>query len=409
MYTKRRSLIRLTLLVAVASIITGASIRLQADSGTCGGQTIALPFTDVAGSIFFCNIAEAYFIGLTNGTDATHYSPSAPVPRDQMAAFITRTQDSALKRGSRRAALNMWAKPDFAAGGFTDVGGDPSGVESDGEDLWVANFSDDTVSRVRASDGRVIETWTGATGAAGVLVARGRIFVTGYTNPGALYRIDPKQSAGAVDIVSNNLGEDAVGITTDGDFIWTANSPALFSSSGSVSKVNPVTGNVTTFTAGITNPRGILYDGSSIWVTDSGEGKLQKLNSDGTVALSIRIAFGLGAPIFDGTNIWVPVANGSDLVTVVRVKDSGGNPLAAPFVLATLTGNGLAGPHTAAFDGQRILVTNFEGDSVSLWKAADLSPLGSVSAPAGSFPYGACSDGINFWITFSGTNKLARS
>jgi hypothetical protein len=94
MNTKRRSLIRMTLIVALASIITTASTHLRADTGTCSGQMITLPFTDVAGSPFFCSIAEAYFSGLSNGTSSTTYSPSQNVPRDQMAAFITRTQDA---------------------------------------------------------------------------------------------------------------------------------------------------------------------------------------------------------------------------------------------------------------------------------------------------------------------------
>src|SRR5262249_4156851 len=75
-------------------------------------------------------------------------------------------------------------------------------------------------------------------------------------------------------------------------------------------------------------------------------------------------------------------------------------------VLATLTGNGMIGPEFAAFDGQRVLVTNFVTSVVSLWKAADLTPLGSF--PTGSSAYGACSDGISFWITIPTANKLAR-
>ena len=62
-------------------------------------------------------------------------------------------------------------------------------------------------------------------------------------------------------------------------------------------------------------------------------------------------------------------------MSVVRVKDTSGNPLPNCFVLATLTGNELNGPWTAAFDGERILVTNSVGSTVSLWKAADLTPL----------------------------------
>jgi len=82
--------------------VTFVSTRLEADTGTCGGATITLPFTDVAASnIFFCSIAEAFFSGLTNGTSATTYSPDDPVSRQQMAAFTTRTLDQSLKRGQR--------------------------------------------------------------------------------------------------------------------------------------------------------------------------------------------------------------------------------------------------------------------------------------------------------------------
>jgi hypothetical protein len=400
MSTKRltnRAIAIVTLLVA----ITAASTHLRADSGTCSGQMITVPFTDVAGSPFFCSIAEAYFSGLTNGTSSTTYSPSQNVPREQMAAFITRTQDSALRRGSRRAALDQWTQGTFASGAMTDTDHLPVLVKSDGEDLWVANLSG-TVSQVHASNGKLLGTWTGADLAFGVAVARGRVFVTGQTSPGKLYRIDPKQAPGAVTVVTSAISGTPHGITADESFIWVANY------NSSISRINPINGTVTTFTpAGLNITQGILYDGSNIWVTNEGNGTLKKLDSDGNVLQTIVVDQEPEFPIFDGTNIWVPNRI-SNSVTVVRVKDSQGNPLAQAFVLATLTGNGLNEPYCAAFDGQRILVTNFSGDSVSLWKATDLTPLGSFSAPSGSSPFGACSDGIDFWITLSGTDKLAR-
>jgi hypothetical protein len=130
-------------------------------------------------SPFFCQIAEAFFSGLTNGTSANTYSPSSPVPREQIAAFITRTQDSALRRSSKRAALDQFwtTTPDYASSsgglGTTAVGLQPTLVKSDGADLWVANAGSNTVSRVRGSDGKLLDTWTGATSAGGVLVAMG--------------------------------------------------------------------------------------------------------------------------------------------------------------------------------------------------------------------------------------------
>ena len=400
MNIRRQTWIRASLVIGLAVLITAASTRLHADSGTCGGRTVDLPFTDVSGNAFFCQIAAAYFSGLTAGTSATTYSPTQNVTREQMAAFITRTQDSALRRGSRRAALNQWTQGSFSAGGMTTVGAGPISVQSDGADLWVANNTDHTVSRVRASDGKLLDTWTAAIGARSVLVARGRIFVTGSTAPGKLYRIDPQLPAAAVTVVTSSLGDFPSAVTTDGNFIWTANS-------NSVSRVNPGNGDVTTFTTGFNQPTGILYDGSHLWVTEFSPGKLLRLNPDGTIAQSIDVGTGARYAVFDGLNIWVPnsVAN---TVSVVRVKDAQGNPLPAAFALTTLDANGLVIPITAAFDGQRILITNSNGDSVSLWKATDLTPLGSFFTGTDTNPSGACSDGLNFWVALNNTNKLAR-
>src|SRR5580765_6117086 len=116
MKEKLRSAVILCLTIVV---LLFTSSLLPADTGTCGGVLVTLPFTDVAGNGFFCQIAEAYFSGLTNGTTATTYSPSANVPREQMAAFITRTQDSALRRGSRKAALGQWGFPTQVPSGYS--------------------------------------------------------------------------------------------------------------------------------------------------------------------------------------------------------------------------------------------------------------------------------------------------
>src|SRR5215472_14922611 len=146
----QRFAVRMTLVLSLIITLTVASTHLRADTGTCSGQLITLPFTDVMGSGFFCQIAEAYFSGLANGTSLTTYTPSGNVTRDQMAAFITRTQDSALRRGSARAALNQfWTttpRYDSTLGGLgtTTVATSPLLVQSDGTDLWVANFADNS-------------------------------------------------------------------------------------------------------------------------------------------------------------------------------------------------------------------------------------------------------------------------
>src|SRR5262249_3452082 len=181
MKINRQLAIRIVLLLSLIVNLTVISTRHHADTGTCDGVTTTVPFTDVMGSQFFCQIAEAFFSGLANGTSATTYNPSGNVTRDQMAAFITRTQDSALRRGNKRAALDQFwtTTPNYASSvgglGTTTVGTFPELVKSDGENLWVANLLGNTVSEVEASTGKLLNTWTGATAATGVLVAMGRV------------------------------------------------------------------------------------------------------------------------------------------------------------------------------------------------------------------------------------------
>src|SRR6185436_7710990 len=161
-------------------------------------------------------------------------------------------------------------------------------------DIWVANNGSGTVSRVRASDGKVLSESTGAVSAFGVLAARGAIWVTGQTSPGKLYIMDP--AVGSVSTLPISLGNSPGQLSFDGTRIWTANQ------GGSVSIVtlNPLS--VSTVTAGFNSPRGILFDGANMWVTDYGASRLFKLDSNGAIIQSVVVgAFPLYS-VFDGTN-----------------------------------------------------------------------------------------------------------
>ena len=380
--------------------LTGSVMVLAALFGGAGTALLGIcgPFTDVSDVVFCPFVLEIFYLGITTGTTPTTYDPGSSVNRLQMAAFLSRTVDGVVKRGGRRAALNhFWTTEANAGLALTTVGSGPRVVVSDGKDLWVANNSGDTVSRVHGSDGKLLQTWTGATLAFGVLSAMGRVFATGATNPGTLYRIDPSQPAGAVTTVASNLGAFPAAIAYDGSRIWTTNFFGF-----SVSIVTPgaaLPWTVTTVTTGFDLLAGTLYDGANVWVTDELQGTLLKLSSAGAVLQTVTVGSAPQFPVFDGSNIWVP-NYGSASVSVVRASSGA--------VLATLTGNGLGLPIQAAFDGQRVLVTNATGPSVSLWKAADLMALGSVSTGPGTNPIQAASDGVNFWLALNGSIQLAR-
>ena len=283
-------------IAALASLLGGAGTVLL---GACG------PFTDVAGDAFCPFVLEIFTIGITTGTTATNYDPTSNVSRLQMAAFLSRTVDGALRRGGRRAALDeLWTTQNATVLGLTTVGSAPTFVKSDGADLWVANGFGSSVSRVRASDGKLLETWTGAPNPTGVLVAMGKVFVNGDTAPGSLYRIDPSQPAGAVTTVASNLGNQPIGIAFDGARIWTANSVGT-----SVSIVTPgatIPWTVTTVTTGFFSPTGMLYDGANIWVADEIGATLLKLDASGAILQTVTVGGFPFYPAFDGGNIWMP-------------------------------------------------------------------------------------------------------
>ena len=393
---RRRTRVLGLLAAAWAAIIfLGAGLRVLADC-----SAFDLPFNDLGSTSFCAQIAEAYWTGLSNGTSATSYSPTADVPREQMAAFVTRTLDKSLLRGSRRAALDQWwtSTPHYDQSlGLVSVGANPALLKSDGTDVWVANKTDGTVTRVQASSGKVLGTWTGATGPLGILIAMGKVFVTaGTSSPGALYEIDPTAAPGAVTTLISTLPGLPTGIAFDGNKIWTANG------SGSVSIIIPGTWTFENATVGFTALDGIVFDGSHMWVTDFVKSQLDELNSDGSIkGTPTSVGSTPAFPAFDGANIWVPNFGDSSL-TVVRASDG---TVLKTFSSGNGDQNGLDQPNAAAFDGQRILVTN-ENAGLSLFQSTNLSPLGAISTPGVTTPFGVCSDGVNFWASFNGSGKI---
>ena len=309
---------------------------------------------------------------------------------------------------SRRAALGQWwtTHPRYTSDtgllGTTSWGGSPTAIACDGENLWVADYLGGSAGgqlvEFRASDGARLASWGGYPEITAVLVAAGRVWFTTYGAPGGLYAFAPGQGDAAPGRISD-VGAYPESIAYGGSRFWVANSGGG-GFPGSISILTP--GNpwsVATVTAGLQAPQGLLYDGANVWVTDVAANALLKLNNNGGTVKTVAVGAEPGLPIFDGRHIWVPnTASGS--VTVV--EDSTGA------IDATLTGNGLSYPLSAAFDGRRVLVTNVLGqDRVSLWNATDLSAIGNYSTGP-TDPWGVCSDGVDFWITLSGVGSIAR-
>src|SRR5262249_56847744 len=144
----------------VAGLVVGTARVGGAANGLLG---ICGPFTDVAADAFCPFVLEIFYLGITTGTTATTYDPGANVTRLQMAAFLSRTVDGVLKRGSRRAILDQfWTTQNATVLGITTLGNSPGLLKSDGADIWAADNVYWTVSQVPACDAKLLETWTGA-------------------------------------------------------------------------------------------------------------------------------------------------------------------------------------------------------------------------------------------------------
>jgi hypothetical protein len=274
--------------------------------------------------------------------------------------------------------------------GTVDLNNDaafPTGITCDGADLWVSLLGGD-IKRVRASDGKLLQTWN-ASGAQGLIAAAGKIYIAGVNgnSPGRIFVIDPAGTPGPAATFENSIGVAPLHITFDGTNLWTANAT-------SVSRVAITTGVDSTFNTGFSMPRDILWDGLNLWVVDFGDSHLKLVDvSTGAVVQSIAVVSSPRAMGFDGTNIWV--CGGDETTNNVSVVRAIGGLRAT--VLATLQSG--SNPRSVAFDGERVLITNLGGNAVSLFKAADFTPLVTVPTPPQTPPFEACSDGLNFWIT----------
>jgi hypothetical protein len=367
-------------LVLIAALLAGGASRIVQDQ--CG------PFTDVTPG--FCPyVLELYYLGITAGTSATTFSPDDPLTRGQGAVFIAKGLNQALARSSRRAALGQWwtTTPHWDLGlGVTNLGQFGTAPAADGADVWAP--SDSSVYRVRSSDGKLLDTWSGTANATAVLAAMGRIFVVGEL-PNNLYMIDPTAPAGAAPVVAANIAEQGPeSIAFDGSRIWTANCclqgiPPL--PPGSISIITPGTWDVQTITTGFDAPTTVVFDGTSMWVVDLTA--LKRADSSGAVTQTIPMS-PAGNAVFDGANIWLPTSAG---LTVVRASTGEIVANLAPQTLTNASAEGGIG-----FDGRRILLAS--PSRLMLWDAQSLAPLGSVETGY-DYVSGICSDGINFWLT----------
>jgi hypothetical protein len=73
-----------------------------------------------------------------------------------------------------------------------------------------------------------------------------------------------------------------------------------------------------TWDQGYSSPYGIIFDGVNIWVADITTGLFYRLNSAAAILQTVTVGSGVGWPVFDGQNIWLPSTQNQVVVSGLR-------------------------------------------------------------------------------------------
>jgi hypothetical protein len=172
------------------------------------------------------------------------------------------------------------------------VGENPMGMAFEGDNVWVANRGSNSVTRIRAGDGRTTGTfpigespvdvaWDGAS----VWVANHKWLAEGHST---LVRLDPAE--GRV-LATHRLPGQPMQLVVDRDVLWVTETWPTYT----LRKLRlPDGAELGAFSAGGT-PRLVATDGESVWASNGGLGSVSRIRADdGRVLLSRAIG---GVPV----------------------------------------------------------------------------------------------------------------
>ena len=182
------------------------------------------------------------------------------------------------------------------------------------------------------------------------------------------------------------VGTGPRGVAFDGSALWITNS-----GSNNVSKINPTTNTViATVTVG-TGPVAVAFDGTNIWVANNGSNNVSKINpTTNTVIATVFVGLGPAGLAYDGTNIWVSNYNAG---TVKKI-----NPTTNAITATVIVGTGTEG---LAFDGTSLWVANSGNLTLSKINTTTNTVSATLTFVDG-YPVEVAYDGINIWVTVRG-------
>jgi len=274
-----------------------------------------------------------------------------------------------------------------------DVPGNLAGIGFDGANMWVAldsAGSGNQVSKVRASDGAVLGTYTAGpagTWPYGIAFDGANIWVS--AENGGVTKL---RASDGVELGTYAAGNAPRRLAFDGSNIWVANWEG-----GTVTKIRASDGsNQGSYAVGV-NPHGVAFDGNNIWVTSQAGTVMKLRTADGANLATYNVGCGANDVAFDGTNMWVATECG--VVKKLRASDGACPNGNCTFSVGNTPLLGIV------FDGTNVWVTGRYDGTVTKLRASDGSIQGTIPSTT---PYAIAFDGAFVWVTNSTVGKLSK-
>ena len=162
----------------------------------------------------------------------------------------------------------------------------PTGLTSDGKNLWLADASTDKIYKINPETGDIITSFDSPGYHPEGLAWDGKFLWHIDAGEKYLYKIDPATGQALKILESNSTNPR--GIAWDGQFIWIVDYK-----SDNVIKVSPDDGMmVQTFASPSGEPTGITFDGKYLWIADRGTDRIYLVNPEDGICLSSLRSYG---------------------------------------------------------------------------------------------------------------------
>ena len=279
------------------------------------------------------------------------------------------------------------------------VGRSPRALAFDGQAVWVANASSDTVARLRAnrcestpdSCGEVLGTYAVDTLPVALAFDGQSLWVASALNS-TLTRLEP--ASGKTLGQFRLKGVPSALLMVEGA-LWTADSI-----SGAVTRIS-LDGTVIARTMLEQHPQALAYDGASVWTANAEEGSLTQIDAvSGEVRQTVKVDGQPAAVAYDGQRLWAALEDKNQVIAVDPADGS-------------VEGRVTVGqrPLALLYDGRTLWTANQQGNSVSQVDVAAAAVLKTYPVPGGPYAlaWASCGAGCgDLWVAGEADGTVSR-